>query len=355
MKLLPLNIFIVGIAICAIVISTYYCIDGFVSNLPGAVSQDYLDNQRGGNLPTDPTCPRGQYGTGYTKTPDGFLISGRTICSGPAVTEDPTRVNAYDPLAGARPEPAYRALERALRIEEAVRNREDPLSSNTLSYNSLLNLQDGGTSYAPPPIFTTLSGLPTDSNSGSTTLSSGSTSGVTSGSTSLATPTSVVTPTTTVTSTSAVTPTSAVTGLTGLSELTSTLPLSSGVSSGSSVGSGLKGYSTTRKPSNCCSSYKRSNDDTCDSNEDDEMCDAVCEGFASTIQPVIAQSPSQIQGNKLARANPQLRESIISEKPRNSISNVIPVNIQSALRQPAQRQVTQAAIDKALLKAEAKL
>ena len=67
MDSLSINIIIIGVALCAIIFASYYCIDGFVSD-------DYLFKDREGNYPTDPTCPRGSYSSGITKDEKGFLI-----------------------------------------------------------------------------------------------------------------------------------------------------------------------------------------------------------------------------------------------------------------------------------------
>jgi hypothetical protein len=351
MDSLSINIIIIGVALCAIIFASYYCIDGFVSD-------DYLFNQRQGGLPTDPTCPRGSYSSVYKETPNGSYLATNTICSGPAEDKDVsgnlytslyrnpditlnrygevinrgaygdpktnifgTSFKATDVLTTAA-QPAYLTTDAALRNQQKL-STKDPLSDQ-LSATSLSLLQDDGTGIIPPTI-----------NFGQSTT---------------ATLPPVTRPDPLVTQI----PPPLVTPITrpvnvpydysnqiidkprnSIWETKYTQEMNNKQNTQRDTVAGNANWNTysSVNPSKSSNSYDNSEENCCE-DEDEELC----EGFSPTLQPTVTITPSQLQAQQASQLQGQPNLVTYQANPQVQVNpQVNTVNLESALRQPAQR------------------
>jgi len=356
MDSLSINIIIIGVALCAIIFASYYCIDGFVSD-------DYLFKDREGNYPTDPTCPRGSYSSGYTKDERGFLIRQTAICSGLAEDKDVsgnlytslypnspdvtlnkygevinkgaygnpntnifgTSFKATDVLTTA-PQPAYLTTDAALRNQQKL-STKDPLSDQ-LSATSLSLLQDDGTGIIPPTI-----------NFGQSTT---------------ATLPPVTRPDPLVTQI----PPPLVTPITrpvnspydyssqifdkprnSIWETKYTKEMNNKQNAQRDTLAGNANWNTysSVNPAKSSNSYDNSEENCCE-DEDEELC----EGFSPTLQPTVTITPAQLQAQQASQLQGQPNLVTYQANPQVQVNpQVNTVNLESALRQPAQRPAAQ--------------
>ena len=352
MDSLSINIIIIGVALCAIIFASYYCIDGFVSD-------DYLFKDREGNYPTDPTCPRGSYSSGITKDEKGFLIRQTAICSGLAEDKDASgnlytglyqgtqdlTVNKYgevinrgaygDPKGNifgtsfkstdvltTAAQPAYLVRDAEFRNQQKLTTK-DPLSDQ-LSATSLSLLQDDGTGITPPTINfgqSTTATLPPVTRPDPLVTQI---------------PPPLVTPITrpvnvpyNYSNQIIDKPTNSIWETKYTQEMNNKQNMQREKLGGNP---NWNTYSTLNRAKSS-NSYDKSEENCCE-DEDEELC----EGFSPTLQPTVSITPAQLQAQQASQLQGQPNIVTYQANPQVQVNpQVNTVNLESALRQPAQR------------------